>query len=482
MPKKSIAKNYLYNLTYQILVVIVPLITTPYLSRVLGAETIGIYSYTLSVATYFILLGSLGVGTYGQREIAYVQNNKRERSKIFFEILSMKTITMIISMLIFYYTFAKNGEYSTYYKILLLELLGNIVDISWFFQGLEEFKKTVMRNIIVKIISVVCIFTFVKSPDDLSNYFYIYVFSVLIGNSSLWMYIPKYIQRIKINELKIWRHLKPTVGLFIPQVAVQIYTVLDKTMIGTICSNKSEVGFYEQAQKIVKIMVTVATSLGTVMVPRMASVFASGEKKKLKEYMKNSFHFVLLIGFPLMFGIISVIDKFVPMFYGDGYEKVKLLIPIISPIIIAIGLSNVTGTQYLIPTKQQKKYTISVVVGSLINFLLNMILIKLMASVGASIATVIAEFSVAGIQFYLIRDKISILDVVKIAKKYFISSVTMFIVSYLIGRFIESALVSLIIQIICGGSTYVLMLMILRDEFIYKGINMIKEKLKKQTL
>ena len=352
--KKSITKNYIYNLVYQILVIIVPLITTPYLSRVLGAENIGIYSYTLSITTYFILLGTLGVSTYGQREIAYVRDDEKLRTKTFFEILIMRAITLTISIIIFYFSFANNGEYSMYYKILLLEIIANIIDISWFFQGQEEFKKTVIRNTIVKLISVICIFIFIKTQEDLGKYFLIYVLSTFLGNLSLWLYLPKYIQKVKVKELKIWRHLKPTIGLFIPQVAVQIYTVLDKTMIGAIVENKSEVGFYEQAQKIIKLLVTIATALGTVMVPRMANTFANGEKDKLKEYMNKSFKFVLLLVFPSMLGIISIADKFVPIFYGEGYEKVVYLIVVISPIILAIGLSNVIGTQYLLPTKQQK--------------------------------------------------------------------------------------------------------------------------------
>ena len=185
--KKSIARNYIYNLIYQILILIVPLFTTPYLSRVLGAENIGIYSYTLSIVTYFILFGTLGVAMYGQREIAYVQNNAYERSKIFIEILIMRWITLGISLITFYLSFCIRGDYSTYYKILILEIIANSLDISWFFQGLEEFKKTVIRNMLVKIISVICIFVFVKTSGDLVKYFIIYVSSTLLSNLSLWI-------------------------------------------------------------------------------------------------------------------------------------------------------------------------------------------------------------------------------------------------------------------------------------------------------
>lgn len=477
MKNKSIAKNYIYNVTYQLLAIILPFITTPYLSRVLGAENIGIYSYTISITTYFILFGSLGVAMYGQREIAYVQNNIEKRSKSFYEIFFMRVITLGISMIVFYASFCVNGKYSVYYKILLLELISNIVDISWYFQGLEEFKKTVTRNIFIKIISVICIFIFVKSKDNLVEYFLIYGFSTLFGNISLWMYLPKYIKKIKLRELKIFRHLKPTIELFIPQIAIQIYTVLDKTMIGTIVEQKSEVGYYEQAQKIVKLLLTIATSLGTVMIPRIAMTFARGDREKIKEYMNKSFHFVLMLAFPLMFGLISISNKFVPIFYGEGYSKVSYLLIIISPIIIAISLSNIIGMQYLLPTKQQKKFTISVIIGAIVNFILNMFFIRLFQSIGASIATVIAEFTVTGIQFYLVRHEIKFSEIFKISKNYFFISIAMAIISFGISRLIINNLLSVIIQVIISVIIYFGGLIILKDKMIIDGKKILKSKI-----
>lgn len=476
---KNVKKNYVYNLTYQILVMIVPLITTPYLSRVLGAEAIGIYSYTLSITTYFILFGSLGVAMYGQREIAYVQDDKKKRSKVFYEILLMRFFTLGISMILFYITFALRGKYSIYYKILMMEIIANALDISWFFQGIEEFKKTVIRNTIVKLISIVCIFLFVKNVNDLNKYFLIYVLSTFFGNISLWLYIPKYIEKTPIKELKIFKHLRPTISLFIPQVAVQIYTVLDKTMIGAIVNDKAEVGFYEQAQKIIKLLITIATSLGTVMVPRMANTFARGDKQKLEEYINMSFKFVLMLVFPLMFGIISIASKFVPIFYGSGYDKVIILINIIVPIVLAIGLSNVIGTQYLLPTKKQKEYTISVTAGASVNFILNMIFIRLWNSIGASIATVIAEFTVTIVQFFLVRKEIDFKQVFKNSKNYFISACIMFVVSILIGISIKNNSLSIICQIIISSITYFGILILMKDKLIIEAIEGVKKYINK---
>lgn len=476
MAKKSITKNYIYNLIYQILILILPLVTTPYISRVLGAENIGIYSYTLSIVTYFILFGSLGVALYGQREIAYYQKDKKKYSRIFWEIVILRTITMMISLVLFYFIFVNGNQYQTYYKILILELIGNCIDISWFFQGLEEFKKTVIRNMIIKLISVISIFTFVKSQNDLRIYFWIYVLSTTIGNASLWLYLPKFLTKVKIKELHLFRHLKPTLGLFVPQIAVQVYTVLDRTMIGAIITDKSEVGFYDQSQKIIKLLMTIITSLGTVMLPRIANTFASGEREKINEYMKKSFSMVFLLAFPMVFGIISVSRAFVPIFFGAGYDKVATLMNIISPIILFIGLSNVTGTQYLLPTKRQREYTISVIVGAITNIVMNACLIWKFGAIGASIGTVIAEFTVTIVQLYFVRKDFDFLQIIKISKNYVISSIAMFIGCIIIGNVVKSNMTSIIIQVIFGVGVYGICLLTLKDKFVNSIIKKIIHK------
>lgn len=466
MSKKSIAKNYTYNVIYQMLVMVIPLITTPYVSRVLGAEPIGIYSYTLSIATYFSLFGTLGVSMYGQREIAYVQDDKKKKSIIFWEINIIRFISMLISISIFYFSFVREGEYSFYYRILLIDLIASCFEITWFFNGMEEFKKTVIRNGIVKWISVILVFMLVKDSGDLVIYILIYSISTLLGQLSMWLYLPKYLQKVSIKEIKILKHIKPVILLFIPQIAIQIYNVIDKTMIGNIVVDKSEVGYYEQAQKIVKLLISVVTSLGTVMVPRMANIFAQRNLKKMKEYLSKSFNFVYFLAFPIIFGLISIVNKFVPIFYGEGYEPVIRLIIIISPIILLIGLSNVTGMQYLLPTRKQKEYTISVICGAIINIILNLFFIKIWGANGASFTTVIAEFTVLAIQLYYMRDFISIKELLNKSKKYFIISLIMGCISYIIGLGIKSNIISIFIQTSVGIFIYVTSLILLKDEFM----------------
>lgn len=377
---------------------------------------------------------------------------------------------MSISVLIFYFIFVNGNQYQIYYKILTLEIIGNYIDISWFFQGLEEFKKTVTRNIIIKLISVLCIFIFIKNQNDLYLYFLIYVFSTLIGNGSLWLYLPKFLGKVELKELNIFRHLKPTISLFIPQIAIQIYTLLDRTMVGAIISDKSEVGYYDQGQKIVKMLLAVITSMGTVMLPRIANTFATGDRNMVKNYMNKSFNLVFALAFPLIFGIIAVSKAFVPVFFGQGYDKVAILMSVISPIILLIGISNVTGTQYLLPTKRQKEYTISVFCGAIINFIMNICLIWNYGAIGASIGTVIAELTVTLVQIHFVKNDFDFKEIFKSAKNYLFSSLIMFIICLFIETKIKSNLVSTISQVGVGIIIYIIILL-LKDKFVIEIIN-----------
>ena len=483
MAKKSIAKNYAYNLIYQVLTLILPLVTTPYISRVLGAERIGIYGYTHSIVSYFILFGSLGVALYGQREIAYAQENSEKRMKNFVEIVSFRFITVFIASLIYFFVFMIQGEYKVYYSILFLALAAVAFDISWFFQGLEEFKKTVLRNIVVRLSSITLIFIFVKKPEDLTKFILIYSLADFIGNLSLWLYLPKYFKGQKIKNINLVRHILPILLLFIPQIANQIYNVLDKTMIGFIIADKTEVGYYEQAQKVIRLLITIATSLGVVMLPRMASTFASGNKEKVNEYMVKSFNFVFLLSFPLVFGIISISKEFVPIFFGKGYDDVVTLINIISPVVLLMGIANVVGTQYLLPTKHQKEYTFSVTVGLIVNFFLNWLMITKWGAIGASVATVLSQLVVDILQLRNIRKEIDLKSVYKTSIKYLISSLVMFAVCQIVRVFGLVGWLSIIDQIVVGIIVYFGILLLIKDEYIYafitKILDIVKSKLKR---
>ena len=480
MNNKSIKKNYLYNVIYQILTIILPLVTTPYVSRVLGSDNIGIYSYTLSIATYFILIGSLGISLYGQREIAYHQENKLKRSTIFWELNIIKWISLIISMILFYMFFCLNGQYTIYYKILLLEIFANMIDISWYFQGLEDFKTTVIRNSIVKMISVGLIFAFVKTKNDLMIYFLIYALSDIIGNLTLWIKLPKVLSKAKIQTSSLKRYFKPIFQMFIPQITIQIYTLLDRTMLGKILNDMHQVGIYEQAQKIDKLSLTIVTSLGTVMIPRIASLYKSDKKEEIVQRIYKSFHFVWLVALPITFGLISISNNLVPWFLGNDFLDAIPILQIGALLVIAIGLNNVTGMQLLVPTNRQNVFTITVIIGALSNVIGNSILIPRYKAIGAIISSVIAESLIFIIQYIYLRKELSLKKIFNFMPRCFISSIVMFVIISLCSRYFNPSIKSTIILIIGGILVYGICIMAFKDDLVIEIITKTKNKIKRK--
>ena len=483
MKEKSVAKNYIYNLIYQILSVLITLITTPYLARTLGAEQTGVYGYTFSYVTFFVLLGTLGVTIYGQREIAYVHNEERKRSIVFWEIKIVHFISMLFSLIIYGAIFCIKGEYVVYFRIFLLEIIAYSFDITWFLQGLEEFKKIVLRNTIVRLISLFSIFLFIREPNDLWKYLIIFSVTDVLGYMTLWAYLPKYLVKVKFSELNISKRFVPMIVLFLPQIAVQIYTVLDKSMIGIILRDMKEVGYYEQAQRILKTALTAITSMGTVILSRMSIHVAKNEKDKVNEYLLKTLEFVFFLGIPMTFGICAISNNLIPWFLGEGYEPVAQILIIMSPIIIAIGLTNIIGAQYLVSLKRQKEYTISLIAGCITNIFLNLFLIYNFKACGAAIASVIAELVVLGIQYYYIKKDVKIYGILKNVIKYLISGILMLTtIEILSNYFGVTGILGTLIEIVIGIITYIGILLICKDNYIYDNLMEIKNKIKSKKI
>lgn len=479
MVQKSIKKNYIYNLTYQILLLITPLITTPYLSRILGADGIGTCSYVQSISSYFVLFATLGLTTFGQRETSYVQDDRKKRTILFWETNIIELFASALCI-IAYVVFSSIQQNRNLYLVLVLNLVSVILNISWFFQGMEEFGKIIFRNIIFKISNIAFIFLFVKDKNDIIIYLFGTAFFELINNASYWISIPQYIDKPVLKELHPTRHIKTVISLFIPTIAIQVYTVLDKTMIGMITKSSFENGYYEQALKLSKLVLTIVTSLGTVMIPRIGYHYSRGDIETVKNYMYRAYKFVWMCGIPLTFGLISVSNNFVPWFFGDGYEKVIPLLGILAFLILAIGINNVTGMQYLIPTKRQNTFSLTVIIGALTNFALNCVLIYWFQSIGAAIASVTAEAIIAIVQIYIVRKELTPSTIFMCGLHYYFAGGVMFVAILAIRNYFIPSIVNTVILTMIGGTIYIMTLFFIRDEFflsnLNKGINMVLKK------
>lgn len=475
MGKKSIKKNYIYNVSYQILTLITPFITAPYIARVLGADGVGTVSYIGSIVSYFTLFASLGISTYGRREISYVQGSLEKRSEVFWNTKILEFTTSLIAIVIFF-VFAITRNEPAIYLIYVLSLLSVFTDVTWFFQGMEEFGKIVLRNFVLKFVDIIFIFAVVRSRDDILIYVFGTSFFSLLGGVSLWGYLPGYISKVNISKLHPYKDLLVVISLFIPTIAIQIYTVFDKTMIGIITKDSFENGYYEQALKISKMVLTIVTALGTVMIPRIGYLFQSKEIDQVRQLMYRGYRFVWFLGIPLCLGLMMTAGNFVPWFFGDGYEKVVPLIRLLSLLVIVIGISNVTGLQYLVSTKRQNLLTLSVSVGAGVNFLMNLVLINLFQATGAAIASVIAETAVTVVQIIIVRKELSPLQIIKESRNYLLAGITMACVLLPLSKTLSASAVHTVMMVVCGAAVYFIVLLVLRDEFFIMNVRVVFNK------
>lgn len=480
MKKSNIKINYFYNLLTQLLNIFIPLITSPYLAKTIGAAGIGRYSYTQSLVTLFISFGVMGASSFFAREIAYRRDSKKECSILFWEAVLLKNFTLFFSVLVYgLIIFVQPKVYHALLIIQVIDFFAELIDINWFYTAKEKFKNIFFCNLFIKLISIILLFECVKSIHDLEIYAIIVSACNLIGKLVLWKGINKSLLKIHFDELKPLKHFKEVFIVFLPQIATLIYTILDKIMLGVISHSDVENGYYAQGQNIVKMLLTVITSLSAVLMPRMANLFIKDNEEQIKLYLLNALKFVWLIATPMMMGIILLSKTFVIWFLGIQFEKVALLLCISAPLTLIIGLSSVINTAYLFPANRQKLITCILFLGSGINFLLNLVMIPKWQSIGATIATVCSEAIITIIMTVFLTRMIRIKVLIEISLKYVFSSVVMFIVLYQTCNFVEYTLLNILLIVIKGVIFYFLTLFVLREEYVVNLVDEIKKRLSK---
>lgn len=458
----KIKKNYVYNLTLNIVTILASIIAMPLLSRKLGSEQLGIYSYNDSIVSFFMLFAFLGIKNYGNRLIASAPN-KTEKSKQFFSLFGLQLILSLI-VVIFYFLYIMYFCDSHYRLIALIQtinLLSVTFDINWFFYGNERFKPSLIIGIISKFIYLLFIIFFVHDTSDLINYTLIASLNMFLNNFLLFFLLRGQVISVKVTCKDIFAHLKPCLVLFIPLISVSLYKILDKIMLGQM-ANMIEVGLYEQAEKILKIPLQLTGTLETVMFPRLSYVVANNSEKdvtnKVDIYITNSLNLIMFVVLPIIFGLICISDDFVPLFLGNEFVNSSILLKGLLISVIFITYGCVIRTHYILPKKMDKLFIISVTLGAVTNIVLNLILIPLYQARGAVIATIFAEFVVVFYQTLCLRKQLNIKKYMKIMLSYLLKVIIMSIFVILIGKHNYSSLyLKILIQIIVGVIIYAVM-------------------------
>ena len=465
---KSLKKNYFSAVSNQVMTAVIQSVALFYISRALGASEIGTYSYASSICSYFILLSNLGFVSYGQREIAFLRDDKSSYTKVFTELFILKLIvsSIVIALYVGFIIFFASDR--LLYLIIIIQLFNSMLDISWLYTGLEKFGTVAIRTLVIRIIYFIATITFVKDPGDFYIYCFIESMNIFGVSFSLFLGLPKKLARFK-GPLQIKRHIVPVLTLFVPSIAVQIYTVLDKSMIGLLSGGiYAENGYYELSQNLVKGSLMLVTTLASVSAPRIAYELSQNHMHIVKKQMYDSYRFAWFSVVPVVVVLYFLAPRIVPIFYGPGYDKVVILIRVLLPLLLAMGLSSISGNQYLVPAKKVRYYNISLIVGAVVNFCLNLTLIPHFLSVGASIGSVAAEFCVLITQLIFIS-RIGVLRIRRVLRygiSYIVAGLITGLVLWYLDEYIPISVLGLFVDIILGLAIYILILLAIRDRLV----------------
>ncbi len=475
---RKVIVNYIFTALYQIANIVMSLAIVPYTYAHLTPQVLGISDYAGSIMNWFILFGCLGVNTYGSREIAKVRENKDDLNRTFFEILWMLIIDMSIAMACFYvFIFFSVKENAWIYQLTGITMIASALDITWVFNGLEDFKKISLKNIFIKFLGIAGIMLLCKTPEDIGKYVLINACTLIFGQLIMFYQLRKYIKFTKVSLKKAYqKHFFATIRLFIPTIALCVYTMLDQTMIGALYSEE-HLTYYKTANGFINQFLNFITAIGTVMLPRVTNVFFNQKDgtSKAESLIQTTMKIAMMLALPMCFGMIAIVPGFIQWYLPES-PIVGNIIMLVSPIIVFMSLSNVTGQQYMIPVGMFNQYTASIVSGAVVNFLINMFMIPRYGAYGAVVGSIVAEVTVTAIQYYFVQKEISIGFKNRSYFIYLLGSIAMAAVVLLGQRFMPATMIGTLILILCGMAVYALVLIVSKEEMLYRIVRKAKNR------
>lgn len=475
--KRNLVINFFYQASYQILLIILPIITIPIISQALGPEGVGKYNYVTSIATYFVLIAGLGMANYGVREIAIVRDNKYNLSKKFWELEGFNAFVSILTLFA-YFIWCLVFSNTVYFLISGVLVLSNLFDITWFFSGIEDFKKITIRNFIIRISSFILIVFLIKDKNDLLLYFAINVLSTLISQLSLWFSIRQYIMWVKVTFSQCFSHFKPALSFFIAKISVTLYQNATKTILG-LMTTMTVVGYYSNSFSLVSICGNVINAMNYVLIPRMSNLYEHDNEEKMMRTIQKMIHLQLFFTIAIMFGIILLNDKLVGWFFGPKFSEVKNILPWLSPVIVTQSFQMSVASQYLIPRNEMKEYNTSILTGALITVVITVVMSPFIGVYGAVFGVNLGYFIVSVLRLrVLLKETIFRFEYKKVVKWIF-AGIIMVVIGFFITKNLSPSIVTSLFQTLIGGLIYLSVTFILNANPLIEILKEIRPSRKK---
>lgn len=484
MKVKSVKLNFILNTTRIFLGVFFILVTTPYITRVLGAENLGKVDYVNSIIQYFILFTALGIPNYGIREIAKTRDNVFDRTKTIIELGIILIITTIIGYVVLFFLLNNiNGfkELKTLILIMSTWILFNNIGFEWFYQGIENQVYITIRFIIIRLIVLILMFLFVKNSKDYIIYGIILVLMNSGSNVLNLINIRKYLsfKNITLKKLDLKKHIKPVLIIFAASLSISIYLQLDVVMLGNV--SEKIVAYYTVPNKLIRLVLVVITALGTVLVPRITNCLKNNDMENYKKYVNYSIKYILMISIPSVVGIFLLADNIILIMAGEKFIESILTMRILVFILFIVGIAYFLGFQLLYPHGLEKYYTYSVTTAAIINFIFNYIMIPKYYQNGAAIGTIIAELTGVMLMLYFTRNYLKEVEFYNLKNlKYFISSIIMGLIILFIKSLKLGNILTIIISIFLGSIIYFIILFLLKEDIVMQGLKLLKNKIRKR--
>ena len=468
-------KNYIYTLLLTVFNILFPILSFPYISRILGPAGVGKVQFVVTFAQYFALVSALGIPYYGVREIARVRSNYQDLSKTFSELLSIYLITSLIISALYVgvvFSFAKfSAETSFYLPSLLIVLLG-FSSIDWFYQGLEEFKSIALRSVAIKLISLILMYLFVKTNHDVLVYLNITIFSIL-GNNLLNLFLLGNKASLTKRGLNLKRHLKPLFYIFGANLSIAMYNMLDTILLGLLSDDRA-VGYYTASTKITRIALPLVISIGSVLLPKISESFHKKDGKHVN-LLLTSYSFIILLAVPITFGLFLLATPLVHLVSGNAFDQAILPMQILSVLPLLIGMGNLLGVQVLISAGMEKEMLKAVMIGMVISIALNFTLVPKLHETGAAIANSLTELLVSALFYYYVRKAYTINFPVKVFFYSVLASLPFIPIIYIFKQCFINELLLLAASVFSCGLMYVIIrYFILKDIYTHEVISKIK--------
>lgn len=476
---KSLFVSTLFNFMKTFSSLVFPIITFSYSSRILGDAGIGRVSFSRSIISYFVMFAMLGMNYYGTREAAKLRDDRKQLSKYVHEMLIINGCTTLLAYLLLGMTILCIPKLKGYETLLAMNSAAIVLQsmgMEWLYQALEEYKYIAVRSMIFQIIALMAMFILVRDQDDVIPYAAVGLFATSGSYILNFVHVRKYVSFQRFKKYEIRKHLKPILWLFAMAVSIELYTVLDSTMLGFL-KGDAAVGRYTAAVKVNKMVISLITSLGMVLIPRLSYYIGLGEEKKVENLVRQALNYVFMFSVPAMIGLFVLSDEIILLFSGSGFASAGKTMRILTPIVAIIPISVVINLQVFVPKAKEKMILLSTCTGAVTNFCCNLFLIPNFAENGAAVATVIAELMVTVVCFVNIGKMYDRVRFFSVYHQYWVASIPILAINCLLRYLSLPSIFRMILTIFCSSICYAGMLFIQRNTFFLSAFRIATEKL-----